>query len=265
LSADPLADTGLPRGYDLQVRHLKDRAVKMGNWALGMVHDGWRSYDQGDLAAAQAVLDRDTQLDQFDEDMEHAAIAFLVLRQPTAVDLRTAAGLLKSTTHLDRIGRLGFDMARITSSGRGPEPSELRSLLQRMDEIVESMVRQTIDALDHDQVELARQLFQRDDAIDTMHRQANLMILEGLGKDAATNRRLAGDLLVARHFERIADNACKVGEKTIYALTGQRRSEYLPRHPFRPYVLEKRPDLPARNESRSSARSSSNPTDTKAP
>jgi phosphate transport system protein len=265
MSEDPLADTGLPRGYDLQVRHLKDRAVKMGNWALGMVHDGWRAYDQGDLAAAQAVLDRDTQLDQFDEDMEHAAIAFLVLRQPTAVDLRTAAGLLKSTTHLDRIGRLGFDMARITFPGRGVGPSELRNLLQRMDDIVESMVRQTIDALDHDQVELARQLFQRDDAIDTMHRQANRMILDGLGKDASSNLRLAGDLLVARHFERIADNACKVGEKTIYALTGQRRSEYLPRHPFRPYVLEAPPGKPTSNGSPASARNSNTPTDAKAP
>jgi len=32
-----------------------------------------------------------------------------------------------------------------------------------------------------------------------------------------------------------------VGEKTIYALTGQRRSEYLPRHPFKPYALETPP------------------------
>jgi phosphate transport system protein len=238
MNGDPLADTGAPRGYDLQIRHLKDRAVRMGNWALGMFHDGWRAYDEGDLAAAQAVLDRDTQLDRFDEDMEHAAIAFMVLRQPTAVDLRTAAGLLKITTHLDRIGRLGFDMARIATPAPGKEPPELKSLLQRMDEIVESMVRQAIDALDHDQADLARQLFLRDDAIDRMHREANKLILENLGQDVSSNRRLAGDLLVARHFERIADNACKVGEKTIYALTGQRRSEYLPRHPFRPYVLE---------------------------
>jgi phosphate transport system protein len=235
---DPLADKGLPRGYDLQVRHLKDRAVTMGDWALSMVHDGWRAYDQGDLTAAQAVLDRDTQLDQFDEDMEHATIAFLVLRQPTAVDLRTAAALLKITTHLDRVGRLGFDMARITSTGPAKELAGLRNLLQRMDEIVESMVRQSIDALNHDQADVARQLFRRDDDVDRMHREANQIIISNLEKDPALARRLASDLLVARHFERIADNACKVGEKTIYALTGQRRSEYLPRHPFRPYVLE---------------------------
>ena len=78
---DPLADTGALRGYDLQIRQLKDRAVRMGESAFGMVHDGVaRVYDQGDLAAAQTVLDRDTQLDHFDEDMEHATIAFLVLR-----------------------------------------------------------------------------------------------------------------------------------------------------------------------------------------
>ncbi|MGD0250613.1 MAG: phosphate uptake regulator PhoU, partial [Thermoplasmata archaeon] len=99
-------------------------------------------------------------------------------------------------------------------------------------------VRQSIDALNRDQVDPARQLFRRDDAVDRMHRDASQLIIEGLEKDPSAARRLASDLLVARHFERIADNACKIGEKTIYALTGQRRSEYLPRHPYRPYTLE---------------------------
>ena len=238
MNEDPLADTGLPRGYDLQIRDLKNRAVRMGELALGMVHDGWRAYDHADLAGAQTVLDRAPQLDTEDEDMEHAAIAFLVLRQPTAVDLRTAVAVLKMTTHLDRIGRLGFDMARITSSPPAKELADLRNLLQRMDDIVESMVRQSLDALDHDQVDVARKLFRRDDVIDRMHREANQIIITNLEKDPALAKRLATDLLVARHFERIADNACKVAEKTIYAITGQRRSEYLPRHPVSPYALE---------------------------
>jgi phosphate transport system protein len=238
MSENPLADTGKPRGYDLEVRQLKERAVQMGEWALGMVHDGWRAFDAGDLVAAQVVLDRDTRLDSYDEDMEHAAIAFLVLRQPTAGDLRTAAGLLKSTTHLDRIGRLGFDMARITTAGQGQEPNDLRDVLQRMDTATEAMVRQSLEALGHDRADLARDLFRKDDEVDQLHRTANRIILRELRSKPDDVARLANDLLVARHFERIADNACKVGEKTIYAATGQRRSEYLPRHPFRPYALE---------------------------
>ena len=238
MSQDPLADTGMPRGYDLQIRDLKVRAVGLGELAFGMVHDGWRAYDLGDFTAAQTVLDRAEKLDRFDEGMEHATTAFLVLRQPAAIDLRTAVALLKITTHLDRIGRLGFDMARTTSSLPIPELTDVRTLLQRMDDVAEPMVRQALDALAHDQADEARELFVRDDDVDRMHREANQLIVTKLEKLPKQAKRLASDLLVARHFERIADNSCKVAEKTIYALTGQRRSEYLPRHAYAPYALE---------------------------
>ena len=252
MSGDPLQPSASPRGYDLEVRHLTDRAVRMGEWALSMVHDGWRAFDVGDRELAQRVLDRNAMLDQLDDEMEHATIAFLVLRQPAAVDLRTAAGLLKITTHLDRVGRLGYDMSRITLPLTGPRESpELRSLLQQMDDTVESMVHQALEGLDHGRVDLARDLFRRDDDVDRMHRQAQHMVVAELGRSSPATARLANIILVARHFERIADNACKIAEKTIYALTGQRRTEYLPRRP--PQLIydgppERVPDNPASHE-----------------
>ena len=234
MSDDPLAPTGAPRGYDLEVQHLKVRAVRMGTFALQMVHDGWRAFDTGDRQLAQGVLDRNERLDQLDDEMEHATIAFLVLRQPAAVDLRTAAGLLKMTTHMDRIGRLGYDMCRISTSVTGARESpELRSLLQRMDDVVESMVHQALESLEQGRVDLARDLFRRDDEVDRMHRDAQRTVIGELGKNPAAAARLASIVLVSRHLERVADNACKIAEKTIYAITGQRRTEYLPRRPAR--------------------------------
>lgn len=238
MSDDPNPPAARPRGYDLEVRHLKERAVAMGRLALRMVHEGWRAFDASDLDAAQAVLDLNAELDRLDDDMEHATIAFLVLRQPAAVDLRTAAGLLKITTHLDRIGRLGFDMARLTSPSPSGGSPKVRELLQRMDDIVEGMVEQSLQAMADDGVEVARGLFIRDDDVDRLHRQSNRTIVTELTKHPDGAARLASQLLIARHFERIADNACKIAEKTIYANTGQRRAEYLPRHPVRPYALE---------------------------
>jgi phosphate transport system protein len=100
------------------------------------------------------------------------------------------------------------------------------------------MVSQCLEALGHDRADLARDLFRRDDEVDQLHRDANRIILRELNAKTSNTTRVADDLLVARHFERIADNACKVGEKTVYALRGQRRSEYLPRHRYIPYTLE---------------------------
>jgi phosphate transport system protein len=230
MTEDPLSPSDAPRGYDLEVRHLTDRAARMGEWALQMVHDGWRAFDQGDRTLAQNVLDRNGRLDRLDDEMEHAVIAFLVLRQPAAVDLRTAAGLLKMTTHMDRIGRLGYDMGRLTTPVIDPRESpELRALLQKMDDVVESMVHQALEGLEKGRVDLARDLFHRDDEVDRMNRQAQRMVIAEIGTNPAAAARLASLILVTRHFERIADNACKIAEKTIYAITGQRRTEYLPR------------------------------------
>lgn len=227
------------RGLDADLGRLRKRAEEMGQWALGMVRDGWQAFRGGDLDLAQQVLDRDTKLDQYDQEIEHEVVSFLVLRQPKAGDLRTAAALLKVTTHLDRMGRLGFDMARITTPMEGPDVPEITELLETMDRTVEVMVGRSLEALTKADEAIARELFVQDDEVDRLHRRATRLCIREMVHDPMSAQRLSGDLLVARHFERIADNACKIAERTIYAVTGQRRAEYLPRHPYQPYALER--------------------------
>lgn len=239
MTEEPGPKTDGPHGHDAELARLRARAKEMGEWALTMVHEGWLAFRAGDLERAQAVLDRDTELDRYDQEIEHEVIGFLVLRQPAGGDLRSAAALLKITTHLDRIGRLGFDMARITLPMEGHDLPELAELLDAMDAVTESIVRQSLDALVAGDAVRAQELFVRDDEVDRMHRQATRLVVRELVNDPLSAPRLSGALLVARHFERIADNSCKIAERTIYSVTGQRRAEYLPRHPYRPYALER--------------------------
>ncbi|EQD56698.1 phosphate uptake regulator, PhoU [mine drainage metagenome] len=241
MSGNPTPEPEPLAGIDRDLERLRAGAVGLGRWSLGMVHDGWAAFDRGDVALAQAVLDRDERLDQLDQEIEHETIAFLVIRRPAAVALRTTVAVLKASTHLDRIGRLGFDIARMTTGEAPQGHPDVHALLQSMDQVAESMVEDSLESLAHGQPELARGLFVRDDQMDQMHRQTMRLVVRELEQDPHSAPRLSSELMVARHFERIADNACKIGEKTIYAITGQRRSEYLPRHPYAPYALE-RPD-----------------------
>ncbi len=244
MSGNPTPGAEPPSGIDRELERLRASAVGMGQWSLGMVHDGWDAFDRRDLALAQAVLDRADRLDQLDQEVEHETIAFLVTRRPAAVALRTTVAVLKASTHLDRIGRLGFDIARMTTGGDQHGSPDVRTILQSMDQVAESMVQDSLESLAQGHSELARGLFVRDDQMDQMHRQAMRLVVRELERDPRSAPRLSSELMVARHFERIADNACKIGEKTIYAITGQRRSEYLPRHPYAPYALERRDGSP---------------------
>jgi phosphate transport system protein len=217
------------RGYDRELAQLKGHAVEMGQWALGMVRDGWIAFERGDLALAQAVIARDDRLDRFDQEIEHEAIGFLVRNQPMGPDLRQAAAVLKATTYLDRIGRYGFDIAWLSSPGGVYAPDELRELLRSMDALSEEMVGKALHALASNRADVARTIFEEDDRVDEMNRSVYRVVLQEIRADPSVTQRIAHDILVARHFERIADHACKIAEKTIYAVTGQRRSEYLPR------------------------------------
>ncbi len=239
MSEDPPPTSETPRRTEVDLDRLKARAVEMGEWALTMVHDGWQAFRTGDLELAQKVLDRDTALDRYDQEVEHEVIGFLVIRQPAGPDLRCAAALLKITTHLDRIGRLGFDMARSAIPLEAHDAPQVLEVLDAMDRAVEPMVRLSLEALKEGNAEKAKLLFTQDDEVDRMHRQATRLVVRELVNDPLSAPRLSGELLVARHFERVADNACKIAERTIYSATGQRRAEYLPRHPYRPYALER--------------------------
>ena len=253
MNASEDSPSGAPRGYDREIAQLKGHAVEMGHWALTMVHDGWTAFQRGDLTGAQAVLDKDERLSEYEEQIEHETTSFLLLRKPAAGDLRVAIAVLKATTHLDRIGRLGFDIARITTPEVRADLPELRDHLQNMDILAESQVALTLDALEHDKVDLARSVLERDDEIDRTHRETNRVAVRQLLFDPLSGQRTSNEILIARHFERIADNACRVAELTIYALTGQRRSEYVPRHPHVPYYLERPtpPDEPPKTTSKS--------------
>lgn len=218
-----------PRGYDRELAQLKGRALDMGQWALGMVHDGWIAFEHGDLTLGQAVLDRDEKLDRFDQEIEHEAIAFLVRNQPMGPDLRHVAAVLKAVTYLDRIGRYGFDIAWLTSPQGAFEHDELRELLRSMDGGCEAMVSKALDALASNRADLARSVFDEDDRVDEMNRAVYRIAVQEMRSDPTVTQRIANDILVSRHFERIGDHACKIAEKTIYAVTGQRRGEYLPK------------------------------------
>jgi phosphate transport system protein len=100
-----------------------------------------------------------------------------------------------------------------------------------MDALTEDMVTKTLDAFANDRADLARSVFDQDDQVDAINRSVYRVVMQELRTDPSVTQRIANELLVARHFERIGDHACKIAEKTIYAVTGQRRGEYLPKRP----------------------------------
>jgi phosphate transport system protein len=229
MNATPPAEREPPLNLtDDQLLALKRHVAAMGELAVGMVADGTRALLESDASLAKSVTDRDAPLDRFDVAIETEAIHLIATLQPEAGDLRTIGAILKIANCVDRVGRLGFDLAKNVTSAPEPADPEPADLLRKMDAQSRHMVQQAIQAFLEGDAAGAKEIFALDDDVDELYDRFQDRVLTLLQKGGAASERLAHYLLAARHLERVGDNACKIAEKAVYAITGERRPEYFP-------------------------------------
>ncbi len=215
---------------DRDIQRLKHHVSEMADLAVGMVADGTRTLLNADADLQRSVIARDAPLDRYDVNVEAEAIRLIAIHQPEGHDLRTIEALLKVANCVDRVGRLGYDLARNISPVKLPT-NDTSALLARMDERARAMVEQAMHAFLTNNVTEAKAVFAMDDEVDDLCRKVQARLIELLRAGGKSTDRLAYELLGSRHLERVADNACKIAEKAVYAITGERRPEYFPPRP----------------------------------
>ncbi len=210
------------------IAQLKHHVAEMTVLATGMVADGMRTLLTADAELSKSVISRAAPLDRFDLDIETETIRLVAILQPEGPDLRTIEAILKIATCVDRIGRLGYDLGRYVVPVPEGADNEIKELLRKMDLKARAMVVDAMEAFLAGDATRAKAVFAADDEVDALHREAQTRIIALLRKGGPATDRLAYELVGARHIERVADNACKIAEKAVYAITGERRSEYFP-------------------------------------
>jgi phosphate transport system protein len=208
---------------------LKQHVAEMTELAVGMVADGTRALLHSDPELRRSVFSRDAALDRYDLNIELETIRLVAVMQPEGPDLRTTEAILKIANCVDRVGRLGYDLSRHLGRPGPGEDAEAREMLRKMDERSRAMVTEAIEAFLAGDATRAKAVFPMDEEVDQLHRDLQARLIELLRKGGPESDWRAFALLGARHLERVADNACKIAEKAVYAITGERRTEYLPR------------------------------------
>ena len=100
-----------------------------------------------------------------------------------------------------------------------PADEEMVRLIRSMGKHTRTLISQAKRAFEERDVEMARDLVRRDDAVDNLNRECFRLALD-LGDDADVREWAMTMLLAARAIERIGDNAVDNGEQVAYVVTG---------------------------------------------
>jgi phosphate transport system protein len=211
----------MERIFDEELLKLKEKLLRMAGIVEESVALSIEGLKERNEDLALEVIHREESVNLLDVEIDETCLRLLALRQPMAGDLRLITSAMKIGVDLERMGDLAVNIAqRALELLKAPLLKPLIDI-PRMAQLAQAMLKDSIQAfIDRNDV-LAREICERDDAVDALENQIFRELLTYMIEDPATVWRAAGLLLVSRHLERIADHATNIAENVIYLVRGR--------------------------------------------
>lgn len=178
----------------------------------------------GDRNLAAAVIGREKRVNSFELRIDSDIEDFIALYNPVAIDLRFSLAMLNITSNLERLGDYAEGIARfVVRNEMDAQAKELVSQmgLLKMYDMVLDMLSTVFKALkDHD-IEAAKSVFGRDDAIDDINRDSLDRLTEYATAHPQSVRLCLEVSALFRKLERAGDHINNLAEQTVYYIDAE--------------------------------------------
>jgi len=199
---------------------LKQRLLVMGGLAEQAVDRAVHAYLTRDVSICRKVLEDEKAINVCEREIDEMAIDLLAMQQPMAVDLRFLLSVIKINADLERVGDQAVNIAERGIDLSKFPVAELPVDIGRMASMASGMVHQSLEAFIEENVQLAQQVLERDDAVDGLNRETFESLTRVMQNNPSLTRQALDSLIVARNLERVADHATNIAEDVIFWVRG---------------------------------------------
>ncbi len=211
----------MSRHLDEELSQIKTQLLEMGGCVEKAVEEAIQGLIRRETERLDEVHRLEDRIDDAHLAVDEACIALLARQQPMANDLRWVVAVLKINADLERMGDQAVNIAQNAALYLEKDPIKPLVDIPKMAQIVQRMVRESLDALVRLDEPLARKVLTEDDAVDNLKNGIFLELME-LMKSGTTDIEQAMRLiLIARNLERLGDHATNIAEDVVYAATGR--------------------------------------------
>jgi phosphate transport system protein len=210
--------------FDRELEMLHLDLIRMGGLIEDAIDKSILALEKKDRNLANVVIANDKQIDDLERVIETQCLRLLLKQQPVAKDLRAISTALKMITDMERIGDQAADIADITLRF-GNEPL-LRTMehIPLMAHIASDMVKESINAFVRGDLDLCREITQRDDEVDKLFETVKQDIISILIKSPQSADQAIDFLIIAKYLERIGDHAVNISEWVVFYMTGEHKN-----------------------------------------
>ncbi|MEW6189897.1 MAG: phosphate signaling complex protein PhoU [Actinomycetota bacterium] len=208
------------RTFHEELRELQSKVLRLGSMAEEAVGRTIKALRERDVKLADEVIADDDVIDELNVKIEEDCITLIARQCPVAKDLRFIATVLRIILHLERIGDLALNIARIAKQTSGAvRVGRILDIVSDMHMQARKMIRTSLKAFAERNLNLALSLPDLDEAVDSLNRQLLHELANCRNKEDFD--WVLNMVLVSRYLERIADRAVDIGEQVRYLITGE--------------------------------------------
>lgn len=203
-----------------EIKNLQHKLLEMGGLAEQMLRQAVDSVLTRDETLARIVIDMDDTIDDFENEIESLCIQLIALHQPVAFELRFLMMALKISRNIERLADKSVAIAKRSIELLQYPPVKPFVDLPHVAQVIQTMVKDVLDAFVNRNAELALEIRERDNEIDEIYNRMLEELLTTLSEHPKLIQPGISLLLLFRHLERVGDLAVNISEEVYYLVKG---------------------------------------------
>ena len=209
------------RVFDADLIKLTQKVAEMGGFAQKQITDSMDALARRDIVLAHQIVAADTNVDDYQRQIEEKAVETIALRQPMAIDLRAIVAMLRIAGDLERIGDLAKNIGKRTIAvGNVHAQRTLLRGLRHMTTLAVAQLSSVLDAFVARRPDQALQVWQSDKDIDALYVSLFRELLTYTMEDPGSISICIHLLFCAKNIERIGDHTTNIAEAVHYMVEG---------------------------------------------
>jgi phosphate transport system protein len=203
------------------IERIRTKVSEMAGLGERSLRDCLTALRERNRTLAYSIILRDERIDELEKELDRLCLEFLVRQQPVAGPLRMAYATIRINLELERVGDYAEGIARqilkLTSM-------EVPIPFDRYEEIANlaiPMLRNAVLAFVQQDADLARKTMETEQIVDRLKSRLNADLLKLNGEKRIAFEGLNALMMVARHLERVSDQAKNICVEVLYMCTGE--------------------------------------------
>lgn len=211
----------LRQSFQKELDDLHARLLAMGGRIEQMLHLALDALRMGNEQAANQVEEMEIMIDEMAAEIDAVAIELIAKQQPVGQDLRRIIGAMRLAVDMERVADISTNI--VEQSRLLPRPL-IKPLIDipKMVDVAAGMLQDSLNALINSDVNLAIDVWKRDDVVDDLCERIVVELRAMMTADGGIVPKALPLLIIAIQIERIADHATNLAESVMFIATGKR-------------------------------------------